>query len=453
MTHEIALRDYRAVPADGCDALRLGTRDSYGIERLHLVPDGSWEGLAITAVFHAPDGTATQMLADGGTVEVPPEATAAPGEGRIVFAGTAQGRQRVSSDLVYRVRDHAPAEGAEPAGPAPSWYEQATAHFLPVGGTAGQVLVKRTNADLDVEWDDSSNTGGVNDHDRLRNRDLADQHPISAITGLETALDAKQPAGSYLTQESDPTVPDWAKQPAKPAYTADEVGADAAGTAQSRVAAHNTVADAHADIRLLIQQLADRLNALADSDDTTLDQLSEIVAYIKSNRDLISAVTTDKVSVADIIDNLTTNVAGKPLSAAQGVALKALIDAITVPTALPNPNALTFRGALTGSYDGSKAVDVEIYPGSYPVVEMTAAAAQLLPNTCYRWGEITALTVTLGAEIAGITNEYCFEFSSGSTPTTLTVPDTVKWVREPDIEADKTYQVSILNGIGVIAGA
>ena len=46
----------------------------------------------------------------------------------------------------------------------------------------------------------------------------------------------------------------------------------------------------------------------------------------------IEDVTTDKVSVSDIIDNLTTNVSNKPLSAAQGVKLKALIDAITVPT-------------------------------------------------------------------------------------------------------------------------
>jgi hypothetical protein len=40
------------------------------------------------------------------------------------------------------------------------------------------------------------------------------------------------------------------------------------------------------------------------------------------------------VSVSDIVNNLTTNVANKPLSAAQGVALKALIDAITIPTKL-----------------------------------------------------------------------------------------------------------------------
>ena len=133
-------------------------------------------------------------------------------------------------------------------------------------------------------------------------------------------------------------------------------------TSESKVAAHNTGTDTHGDIRLLIQGLTDRLNALADSDDTTLDQLSEVVAYIKSNRSLIEAITTSKVNVSDIVDNLTTNVSNKPLSAAQGVALKALIDAISIPDKLPNPNALTFTGAVECSYDGSEPLTVEI-PG------------------------------------------------------------------------------------------
>lgn len=174
-----------------------------------------------------------------------------------------------------------------------------------------------------------------------------------------------------LTEESDPTVPSWAKAAQKPSYTASEVGADPSGTAASQVSAHNTGTDTHSDIRLLIQGLSERLSAVADSDDTTLDQLSEIVAYIKSNRDLISAITTDKVSVADIIDNLTTNVANKPLSAAQGVALKALIDAIIVPDKLPNPNALTFSGAVAGTYDGSVPLEVAI-PGGGRTLELIA---------------------------------------------------------------------------------
>ena len=37
-----------------------------------------------------------------------------------------------------------------------------------------------------------------------------------------------------------------------------------------------------------------------------------------------------------------------------------LIDKPTIPTALPNPNAITFTGAVTGSYNGSEAVTINI---------------------------------------------------------------------------------------------
>lgn len=91
---------------------------------------------------------------------------------------------------------------------------------------------------------------------------------------------------------------------------------------------HTTSEEAHNDIRLLIQTLTNRLNAIADSEDIELDQLSEIVAYIKSNKSLIDSITTSKVNVADIIDNLTTNVSDRPLSASQGVYLYNLINQV-----------------------------------------------------------------------------------------------------------------------------
>ena len=102
--------------------------------------------------------------------------------------------------------------------------------------------------------------------------------------------------------------------------------------ADNKVFAHNTAEDTHGDIRLKIKEISDRLNAFLDTDDATLDQLSEIVDYINDNKELIDSITTSKVSISDIIDNLTTNVSDKPLSAKQGAILKSLIDAITVPT-------------------------------------------------------------------------------------------------------------------------
>ena len=152
-------------------------------------------------------------------------------------------------------------------------------------------------------------------------------------------------------------------------------------TSESKVAAHNTGTDTHSDIRLLIQGLTDRLNALADSDDTTLDQLSEVVAYIKSNRSLIEAITTSKVSVADIVDNLTTNVSNKPLSAAQGVVIKTLIDALRNDkldaAELTNAvNTALAQAKASGEFDGAEGKSAYQYAqeGGYTGTETEFAA-------------------------------------------------------------------------------
>ena len=272
--------------------------------------------------------------------------TAAAGTGRAelqYYVGDALAKSETWMTKVF------PALG--PAGETPpeaqqGWVDQVLAQVARITGMTAQAVELPAGSAPTADYADGVLTIGI------------------PLGGDVSEAQIAQAVAEYLSNnpiaETDPTVPDWAKEEKKPSYTAAEVGADPSGTAASQVSAHNTGTDTHSDIRLLIQGLTERLNTLADSDDTTLDQLSEVVSYIKSNRTLIEAITTSKVSVADIIDNLTTNVTNKPLSAAQGVALKALIDAITIPTALPNPNALTFTGAVSGSYDGSSKMSARI---------------------------------------------------------------------------------------------
>lgn len=96
----------------------------------------------------------------------------------------------------------------------------------------------------------------------------------------------------------------------------------------SDINAHNTATDAHNDIRLLIQDITTQLANFLDVDDTTVDQLSEVLTLINNNKGTLESLTTSKINVSAIVDNLTTSDSTKVLSAKQGVAIKTLIDAL-----------------------------------------------------------------------------------------------------------------------------
>lgn len=76
----------------------------------------------------------------------------------------------------------------------------------------------------------------------------------------------------------------------------------------------------------------------------------------------------------------------------------------------------------------------------------------LTPNIFHVWDEVTELTLTLDSETSGMANEYLFQFTSGSEPTVLSLPDDIKWANDeaPVIEANKIYQISILKGLGSV---
>ena len=63
-------------------------------------------------------------------------------------------------------------------------------------------------------------------------------------------------------------------------------------------------------------------------------------------------------------------------------------------------------------------------------------------------GAVTALTITLN-QAAGIP-QYHFDFLSGSTAATLTLPNTVTMPDSWAVEANKRYEIDILNGYGVV---
>lgn len=121
-----------------------------------------------------------------------------------------------------------------------------------------------------------------------------------------------------------------------------------------------------------------------------------------------------------------------------------------------------YQIAVENGFVGTEAEWIESLKGAdgqdgknyqVEIVESTETTVELQPNKFYKFGEITELNLTL-AEITDNTqlNEFMFEFVSGETATTLILPDTIKWTDTPSIEANKIYQCSIVNNVGLMVG-
>ena len=85
---------------------------------------------------------------------------------------------------------------------------------------------------------------------------------------------------------------------------------------------------------------------------------------------------------------------------------------------------------------------------NFKLINETATTKTISPNIYYKWGEVAELNITLG-DVANddIVNEYMIEFISGATPTNLVLPADLKYEEPLVVEANKIYQIDIINNI------
>ena len=138
------------------------------------------------------------------------------------------------------------------------------------------------------------------------------------------------------------------------------------------VSEHNSNDTAHSDIRTAVSALTIRLNTLADCDDETLDQISEIVAYIKANRGLVESVTTAKVSKTGDTMTGALTLSGDPTEALHA-ATKQYVDNLisetnailkTTQSVLVETTIGTWAETMTFEHEAITATSpVELLPG------------------------------------------------------------------------------------------
>lgn len=162
---------------------------------------GIWAGLNKTVIFRG--NTTKEVLTGESTVTVPAEVVAEPrGRLRVGVYGTDAANNLIMPTLWAELG--VIADSAEPSEPADS--------ALPIWAQLYAMIGNLGNLDTAAK---SSLVAAVNE--LVGKSGSADPEEIKKI--VEDYLAANPP------KETDPTVPDWAKQPEKPGYTAEEVGA------------------------------------------------------------------------------------------------------------------------------------------------------------------------------------------------------------------------------------
>lgn len=107
-----------------------------------------------------------------------------------------------------------------------------------------------------------------------------------------------------------------------------------------------------------------------------------------------------------------------------------------------------------GNWEEVSTPDIDSKADKVTIESVSESSVELKPNKFIKFsGVASSINLTLAEEIPGIMNEYMFQFTSGSTPTTVNLPSSARWIGDHTIESDKTYIISIISNLAVIGGA
>ena len=194
---------------------------------VHFDTDAIWDPLKKIAVFRR-SGTATVAVPMDETMmcEMPPQMMAVPGYSgpvtvHIGLIGVGEDGSRLTTgEVPVTVNPSCYTAGKTPHPPAPDVYEE----LLRLIREAAENDVEEIRAALDAYFAENPiDVSGKLD----KNQGAANAGKVLGIDEDGAVVPVDAPTGNEggIVEETDPTVPAWAKQPEKPAYTADEVGA------------------------------------------------------------------------------------------------------------------------------------------------------------------------------------------------------------------------------------
>lgn len=181
---------------------------------------------------------------------------------------------------------------------------------------------------------------------------------------------------------------------------------------------------------------------------TETDPIFSASPAAKITDDNISAWNGKQDKLADL--EAIRSGAAKGATALQVEQYKGTVTSVKIngETKTPDANGVVDLGTIEGGGSSSGG------SSAYPRIDYmwTAGSETISPNTFHVWGSVTWLSIEFGEEISGVANEYLFQFTCDLyDESVITLPDTIVWANgEPTFDSGCTYQISVLNGIGLV---
>lgn len=180
-----------------------------------------------------------------------------------------------------------------------------------------------------------------------------------------------------------------------------------------------------------VSKLRTDLDTLVNGDTTTsIKTFNEVIAFLDG--------LEDTEELASIIASIERQIAAKQETLVSGTNIKTI-----------NGESILGSGDIVingGSSSGGSGAYAEVSHGT------SDTTFTLTPNTFHVWDEVASLDLSFGEETSGVANEFLFQFTSGATATTLTLPSDIKWANDtaPTIAENMIYQISVLKGLASV---
>lgn len=256
MEHTISLSGYEPSPKK----LKLGTNDSYGVEKIIFTRGAEWDGLSIVTVWHPPGDAKPVSKAAfiDDTVDVPKEATAAAGrDGVLVVEGLKDGVRLISYNIGYTVKEQAGVEGDDAPEPTPDLVQQAIA-----AAERAEGLAKTAQGSADTAAKEADNARKASE-ESAKQAEAAKEEAAAAKPQAEAAA-----ASAKAAKESEDAAKASADAAADSASAAQSSAETAAAAAQNAQTAQTDAKLAASAARKSAQSAAASATDAADSADT-----------------------------------------------------------------------------------------------------------------------------------------------------------------------------------------